>query len=108
MAARCRHLLAAARGGRLAKLAERAGLGCCVAGVSTRAAATAEAVAIGEGRVAVVGSVCHGSGQAVYVLSHGGSAAPSWMRNAAPPEFAGHASVVRTDGGRVGKQPSRR
>ncbi|CAL4970674.1 unnamed protein product [Urochloa decumbens] len=57
--------------------------------------AAAEVVAIGDGRVAVVvGSACHGGEQAVYVLSHGGAAGPSWTRNAAPPEFAGHVQAA--------------
>ncbi|CAN6243542.1 unnamed protein product [Urochloa humidicola] len=57
--------------------------------------AAAEVVAIRDGRVAIVGgSVCHGGEQAVYVLSPGGTAAPSWTRNAAPPEFAGHVQAA--------------
>ncbi|KAF8691484.1 hypothetical protein HU200_040629 [Digitaria exilis] len=59
-------------------------------------ASAAEVVAIGDGRVAVVGSACHGGGeQNVYVLSHGeGTAAPSWTRAAAPPEFTGHVQAA--------------
>ncbi|CAO2038083.1 unnamed protein product [Urochloa humidicola] len=57
--------------------------------------AAAEVVAIGDGRVAIVGgSSCHDGEHAVYVLSHGGTAAPSWTRNAAPPEFAGHVQAA--------------
>ncbi|CAN6237523.1 unnamed protein product [Urochloa humidicola] len=59
--------------------------------------AAAEVVAIGDGRVAIVGggSACHGGEQAVYVLSHGGAAGTSsWTRNAAPAEFAGHVQAA--------------
>ncbi|CAO2037636.1 unnamed protein product [Urochloa humidicola] len=57
--------------------------------------AAAEVVAIGDGRVAVVGgAACHGGEQAVYVLSHGGTASLSWTRNASPPEFAGHVQAA--------------
>ena len=59
-----------------------------------RRAAAAEVAALGDGRVAVVGSACHGAEQAVYVLSHGGAAAPSWTRGAAPPEFTGHVQAA--------------
>ncbi|CAL4889253.1 unnamed protein product [Urochloa decumbens] len=56
--------------------------------------AAAEVVAIGDGRVAVVGA-CLGGEQAVYVLSHGGAAGTSsWTRNAAPAEFAGHVQAA--------------
>ncbi|CAL5023237.1 unnamed protein product [Urochloa decumbens] len=58
--------------------------------------AAAEVVAIGDGRVGVVGcSACHGGEHAVYVLSHGGAAGTSsWTRNAAPPEFSGHVQAA--------------
>ena len=58
-------------------------------------AAAAEVAAIGDGRVAVVGSVRHGADeQTVYVLSHGGAAAPSWTHAAAPPGFTGHVQAI--------------
>ncbi|KAG2656937.1 F-box/kelch-repeat protein At1g80440-like [Panicum virgatum] len=57
-------------------------------------AAAAEVAAFGDGRVAVVGSACPGAEQTVYVLSHGGAAAPSWTHAAAPPEFTGHVQAI--------------
>ncbi|RLM78857.1 F-box/kelch-repeat protein [Panicum miliaceum] len=57
-------------------------------------AAAAEVTALGDGRVAVVGSACHGAEQTVYVLSHGRVATPSWTRAAAPPEFTGHVQAA--------------
>ncbi|OEL24814.1 F-box/kelch-repeat protein [Dichanthelium oligosanthes] len=61
-----------------------------------RASATAaEVAAFGDGRVAIVGSACHGAEQAVYVLSHDETkATPSWTRAAAPPEFTGHVQAA--------------
>ncbi|KAJ1278470.1 hypothetical protein BS78_04G081900 [Paspalum vaginatum] len=47
-------------------------------------------VAVGDGRVVVLGAE-----QDVHVLSHGGAtAAPSWTRAAAPPEFAGNVQAA--------------
>jgi hypothetical protein len=55
-------------------------------------------VAIGDGRVVVLGAGRHGGGeQAVYVLSEetgANGAAPSWARAVAPPEFAGHVQAA--------------
>jgi hypothetical protein len=59
-------------------------------------AATA-VVAMGDGRVAVVGAGRHGGEQAVYVLSKEvgtNGAAPSWARALAPPEFAGNVQAA--------------
>ncbi|CAM0946202.1 unnamed protein product [Alopecurus aequalis] len=54
-------------------------------------------VAIGDGRVVVLGAGSHGGEQAIYVLSEENEtngAAPSWARTLAPPEFAGHVQAA--------------
>ncbi|XP_062217296.1 F-box/kelch-repeat protein At1g80440-like [Phragmites australis] len=60
-----------------------------VARVPEDGRAVTAVAAIGDGRVVVVGSACHGAEQAVYVLSEN-EARLSWARAPAPPEFAGH------------------
>ncbi|XP_047076960.1 F-box/kelch-repeat protein At1g80440-like [Lolium rigidum] len=69
-----------------------------VARVPEDGGAATTVVAIGDGRVVVVGAGLHGGGEKfVYVLSEEtgtNGAAPSWARAVAPPEFAGHVQAA--------------
>uniref|UniRef100_A0ACD5Z8R6 Uncharacterized protein n=2 Tax=Avena sativa TaxID=4498 RepID=A0ACD5Z8R6_AVESA len=68
-----------------------------VAPVPEDGRASTAVVAIGDGRVVVVGAGCNGGEQAMYVLSREigtNGAAPSWARAVAPPEFAGYVQAA--------------
>ncbi|GJN19308.1 hypothetical protein PR202_gb06572 [Eleusine coracana subsp. coracana] len=64
-----------------------------VARVPDDARAMTAVVAIGDGRVVVIGSACHGAEQAVHLLSEDGSTS-SWTRQPMAPEFVGHVQAA--------------